>query len=108
MLPFWEHGIINMRVIALQALRQFWEQHPEAQDALLAWYHDVKRAHWHTPGDIKAVYRNASFVGSNRVIFNIKGNQYRVVVAVRYDYGIVYIRFVGTHSAYDEIDAASV
>ena len=97
-----------MRVIALRRLRGFCEQHPEAEDALLAWYHDVKTAHWRTPADIKAIYRNASFAGSNRVIFNIKGNRYRVVVAVQYEQGIVYIRFIGTHEAYDQIDVESV
>jgi mRNA interferase HigB len=97
-----------MRVIALKALRLFWEQHPDAQQALQAWYHDAKAATWKSPADIKSIYRNASFVGSNRVIFNIKGNQYRVVVAIRYEHGIVYIRFVGTHQEYDKIDAATI
>lgn len=97
-----------MRVIALRTRRAFWEQHPEAQDALVAWYQDVKRAQWRTPADIKQVYRNASFVGHNRVVFNIKGNHYRVVVAVQYNQAIVYIRFVGTHREYDQIDAESV
>ncbi len=97
-----------MRVIALRTLRAFWEQHPEAQDALVAWYQDVKRAQWRTPSDIRQVYRNASFVGHNRVVFNIKGNHYRVVVAVQYSQAIVYIRFVGTHREYDQIDVESV
>jgi mRNA interferase HigB len=97
-----------MRVIALKALRLFWEQHPDARQALQAWYHDAKTATWKTPADIKSNYRNASFVGNNRVVFNVKGNQYRVVAAMRYDHGIVYIRFVGTHEEYDKIDAATV
>jgi len=97
-----------MRVIALKALRLFWEQHPDARPALQAWYHDVKAATWRTPADIKSIYRNASFVGNNRIVFNIKGNQYRLVVAVRYDLGIVYIRFVGSHQEYIQIDAATV
>ena len=97
-----------MRVIALKALRVFWEQHPEAKDALLAWYYDVKRAHWRTSADIKDIYRNASFVGNNRVVFNIKGNRYRIVVAVQYEQCTVYVRFVGTHETYDQIDVESV
>jgi len=89
-------------------LRAFWEQHPEAESALEAWYHDVRLAAWRTPADIKSVYRNASFVGNNRVVFNIKGNDYRLVAAVQYQHGIVYIRFVGTHQDYDRVNAATV
>jgi mRNA interferase HigB len=97
-----------MRVIALKALREFWERHPDAEQPLQAWYHDVKKADWKTPTDIKMVYRNASFVANNRVVFNIKGNRYRIVVAIQYQHNIVYIRFVGTHQEYDRIDAATV
>lgn len=97
-----------MRVIALRTLRVFWERHPDAEPALQAWYHDVKQAAWRTPADIKSVYRSASLVGNNRVVFNVKGNEYRLVVAVQYQLGIVYIRFVGTHQDYDRVDAATV
>ncbi|MDZ7260672.1 MAG: type II toxin-antitoxin system HigB family toxin [candidate division KSB1 bacterium] len=97
-----------MRIISRKTLREFWEQHPDAQQALQAWYHDAKRATWKTPADVKNVYRNASFVGNNRVVFNIKGNQYRLVVAIQYQYGIIYIRFVGTHAEYDKIDVARI
>lgn len=97
-----------MRVIALKALREFWEQHTDAEQALRAWYHDIKKATWKTPTDIKVIYRNASFVANNRVVFNIKGNQYRIVVAIQYQHSAVYIRFVGTHQEYDRIDAATV
>lgn len=97
-----------MRVIALKALREFWEQHADAEQALRAWYHDVKKATWRTPADIKAIYRNASFIADNRVVFNIKGNQYRIVVAIQYQHRTVYIRFVGTHEEYDKIDATKV
>ena len=97
-----------MRIIALRTLRAFWLQHPDSEQALRAWYFDVKRATWHTPADIKDVYRNASFVGHNRVVFNVKGNDYRLIVMVQYQAGIVYIRFVGTHQDYDRIDAATV
>ena len=97
-----------MRVIALRTLRAYWEQHPDVRPALEAWYHDVKRASWQTPMDIKRVYRNVSFVGNNRVVFNIKGNDYRIVVAIQYQHSIVYIRFVGSHREYDQIDAATI
>ena len=97
-----------MRIIALKTLRLFWEQHPDAQQALQAWYRDAKRATWHTPADIRNVYRNASIVGNNRVVFNIRGNQYRLVVAVNYTPGIIYIRFIGTHQGYDKIDVTTI
>jgi mRNA interferase HigB len=97
-----------MRVIALKTLRDFWERYSDVEQALRAWYHDAKRADWKTPSDIKAVYRNASIIGNNRVVFNIKGNQYRLIVAIQYQFGIVYIRFVGTHREYDKVDATTI
>lgn len=94
-----------MRIIARKTLRAFWERHPAVQQALQAWYYDVRRVTWRTPADIKDVYHNTSFLRQNRVVFDIKGNQYRLVVVVNYQYGIVYIRFVGSHQEYDRIDA---
>ncbi len=98
----------RVRIIARKSLREFWERHPDARQALEAWYADVKSANWRTPADIKEAYRNASLIGSNRVVFNIKGNHYRLVVAVQYEFGIVYIRFVGSHAEYDHIDASQI
>jgi mRNA interferase HigB len=97
-----------MRVIAISTLREFWEKHPQSETPLRSWYADVSHADWRTPADIKATHRNASFVGSNRVIFNIKGNDYRLIVAVHYNRGMLYIRFVGTHAEYDAINAEKV
>jgi mRNA interferase HigB len=97
-----------VRIISRKSLREFWEKHPDAQQPLQAWYFDVKQCRWKGPADIKNTYRNASFLADNRVVFNIKGNKYRVVVAVQYDFGIVYIRFAGTHKDYDKIDAATI
>jgi mRNA interferase HigB len=97
-----------MRIISRKKLKEFWEGHPDVRQPLQAWYDDVKRAEWEGPADIKTIFRNASFVGHNRVVFNLKGNSYRLVVAVRYEYGIVFIRFVGAHQEYDRIDAAKV
>jgi mRNA interferase HigB len=97
-----------MRIISRRALREFWDQHADAQQALQAWYHDARQAAWKTPSDIKNVYRNASFVGNNRVVFNIKGNQYRLVAAIQYQQGIVYIRFIGSHQDYQAIDVATI
>lgn len=97
-----------MRIIARRALRDFWEQHPDAESALAAWYHDVKQALWYTPADVKQAYATASILPNNRVVFNIRGNQYRLVVAINYRFGIVYVRFVGTHQEYDNTDATTV
>ena len=97
-----------MRIIARRTLREFWENHPQAMPPLLAWYADAKRADWKSPAEIKRVYRNASVLANNRVVFNIKGNDYRLVVAVQYDFGIIYIRFVGTHAEYDRIDSTTI
>lgn len=98
----------TMRIIARRTLREYWEQHPDAEQALQAWYHDAKNATWTSPADIKRTYATASILANNRVVFNIRGNQYRLVVAINYGFGIVYVRFVGTHKEYDTIDAATV
>ena len=97
-----------MRIISRRTLKEFWDRHPDAKQPLQAWYVDAKHAVWKSPADIKDVYRNASFVANNRVVFNIKGNKFRLVVAVQYEYGIVYIRFVGTHQEYERIDASTI
>jgi mRNA interferase HigB len=99
-----------VRVIARRTLREFWAQRGrgDAEQPLRAWFAEARRAVWHTPAEIKASHRNASFLGRNRVVFNIGGNKYRLVVAVKYSARIVFIRFVGTHAEYDEIDAGEV
>ena len=97
-----------MRIIARKTLKEFWERHPDARQAVQAWYEDTKRAGWKSPSDIKKVYRNASLLPHNRVVFNIKGNDYRLVAAVHYRFAIVYIRFVGAHREYDRIDAETI
>lgn len=97
-----------MRIIAKKTLRDFWERYPDAEDALQAWYHDAKQATWHSPNDIRRVYATARIIANNRVVFNIRGNHYRLIVAINYAVGIVYIRFIGTHKEYDQIDAATI
>lgn len=97
-----------MRIIAKKALRDFWTRCPEAKEPLLAWYREVQKEDWDTPAKVKAKYRSASIVGDNRVVFNIKGNDYRLVVKINYPYRFVYVRFVGTHAEYDAINAEEV
>jgi len=97
-----------MRIISRRRLIEFWESHPDAEQPLRAWYTDARRANWKSPAEIKAVYRTASILNNNRVIFNIKGNRYRLVVVVEYSQGKVFIRFVGTHAEYDRMDADSI
>ncbi|MBD2309888.1 type II toxin-antitoxin system HigB family toxin [Chroococcidiopsis sp. FACHB-1243] len=98
----------NMRIIARNTLRRFWEEHPDVEEPLKFWYAEVSQADWSSPADIKALYRNVSIVANNRAIFNIKGNSYRFIVAVRYDIGIGFIRFIGTHAQYDKVDAKTI
>ena len=97
-----------MKVLALAALRNFWGEHPDAEQPLRAWHEEASRASLKQPADIKAQYRSASILKNRRVVFNIKGNDYRLVVAVAYRIGVVYIRFLGTHAQYDAIDAVTV
>jgi mRNA interferase HigB len=97
-----------MRIIAKSALSSFWALHSDAEEPLLAWYREVEREDWDTPAKVKTRYRAASIVGGNRVVFNIKGNKYRLVVKINYPYRVVYIRFVGTHAEYHKIDAEEV
>lgn len=97
-----------MRIIARSTLRAFWERHPDSEQALLAWYREVKEADWDTPSKLKSRYPSASLVAGNRVVFNIKGNHYRLVVKINYGYRVVYVRFVGTHVEYDKVKAEEV
>ncbi len=97
-----------MRIIARKTLRDFWETHPDAEQSLRAWFHDTKIANWAGPADIRSAYSSASFLVNNRVVFNIRGNRYRLIVTINYDYHIVYIRFIGSHAEYDQIDAATI
>jgi len=97
-----------MRVIKRPTLETFWEKHRRAEEPLKAWFHEAKLAEWRSPNDIKERYRSADFLADNRVVFDIGGNNFRLVVKIAYQPGIVYIRFVGTHAEYDKIDAETV
>jgi mRNA interferase HigB len=97
-----------MRVIAVSKLRASWARHPDAEQPLKAWYEEAMNATWTQPADIKGQYRSASVLKNRRVVFNIKGNDYRLVVAIAYKLQIVYVKFVGTHKEYDVVDAETV
>ena len=95
-----------MRIIAKR--RDYWESDPDAEEPLRSWYRTVKGEDWDTPAKLKARFPKASIVGGNRAVFNIRGNDYRLIVEINYSYRTVYIRFVGTHTEYDRIDAREV
>ena len=95
-------------MIAVAALRAFWHQHPDAEQPLKAWFEEASKASWTQPSDIKAQYRSASILKNRRVVFNIKGNEYRLIVAIAYRLEIVYVKFIGTHRQYDAIDAHTI
>ena len=97
-----------MRVLAKKTLREFWERHREVEQPLLAWYREVARGDWDTPAKVKARYPSASIVAGCRVVFNVKGNAYRLVAKINYRYRTVYVRFVGTHAEYDAVNVEEV
>ena len=97
-----------MRVIAKKILRDFWEKHNDAEQQLKAWYHEALKARWKSPNDIKAEFPSASIIGNDRVVFNIKGNTYRLIVKINFEYQMIWIRFVGTHARYDRINAKTI
>ncbi|MBM3423745.1 type II toxin-antitoxin system HigB family toxin [Chlorobium sp.] len=97
-----------MRVISRKTLVQFWTQHSDAEQPLKAWFKEAEQAHWSSPNALKQYYPTASILNSNRIVFNIKGNKYRLITMINFDYGQVFIRFVGTHAEYDKINATEV
>lgn len=97
-----------MRVISVKMLKQFWTKHRAAEETVKAWYAEANNAEWRTPQDILERYPTADILPGNRVVFNIKGNHFRLVVKIHYNTGIVYVRFIGTHAEYDRIDAETI
>ena len=97
-----------MHVISQKKLRDYCNKHKETKSQLEAWYHEAKNADWKNSQEIKEKYRSASIIGGNRVVFNIKGNKYRLVTKINYQMMIVYIRFIGTHKEYDKISAEEI
>ncbi len=97
-----------MRIISRKPLKDFWIRHADAEPPLRAWFHEAKVAAWNSFADIKRHFPSADVLPGHRVVFNIKGNSYRLVVKIHYNTGVIYIRFVGTHAAYDRINAETI
>lgn len=99
-----------MRIIAKSTLKKFWivSDYRNSKGALESWYEEILKADWSSPQDVKNQYRNASICGNNRVVFNIAGNKYRLIVEIQYRAKIVWVKFVGTHAQYDKVDAENV
>ena len=97
-----------MRIIAKKTLKDYWAKEPAAQTSLQAWHAEAKNAQWSAPADVKASYGTASILKDGRVVFNICGNKYRLVVWINYEFFTVYVRFVGTHKEYDDVDAQTI
>ena len=99
-----------MRIIAFRTIREFFEksEYSDSEKSLRAWYHDAKAAQWQSSNELKMQFVNASIVGDGRVVFNIKGNVYRLFVAIDYKFQAIFIRFIGTHKEYDKINAKTI
>ena len=99
-----------MRIIAFKTIKEFFEKpaHSDSEISLRAWSHDAKTSTWENSNELKKQYVNASIVGDGRVVFNIKGNDYRLVVAIDYEFQMIFIRFIGTHKQYDKINAKTI
>ena len=97
-----------MRVLAKKTLRDFWFKYPDCEQQLKAWFKETEDAVWKNTNQLKKDYPSASILINNRVVFNIKGNKYRLIVRINFNYQMVWIRFVGTHAQYDKIDAAKI
>ncbi len=97
-----------MRVIAKKSLRDFWLKHPDCEQQLKSWFREAEKSKWVSPKSIVKDYPTASILENNRIVFNIKGNHYRLIVRINYDYGIVWIRFIGKHAQYDKINANTI
>ena len=97
-----------MRVIAKKILRDFWEKHTDCEQQLKSWYQETSNAGWKNSNEIKIEYPTASIIGENRIVFNIKGNNYRLIIKINFEYQMVWIRFIGTHAEYDKINAKTI
>ena len=96
------------RIISRKTIREFYEIHSDCEQALSTWYHDTLKANWSNPNDVKLEYPSVSILPSNRMVFNIKGNKYRLIVKINFGYQMIWIRFIGTHAEYDKINAVTI
>lgn len=96
------------RIIAKSTLREFWENHADSEQYLKTWYDTAKTSNWRSPNDVKKTYISASILKDNRIVFNIKGNSYRLIVKFNFEKQWAFIRFIGTHAQYDRIDADKI
>jgi mRNA-degrading endonuclease HigB of HigAB toxin-antitoxin module len=97
-----------MRIISKRTLKQFWQQYPQAEQPLKAWFDEAEMALWDNPNELKLYYRTASIITNKRVVFNIHGNDFRLVVDIECRLKIIFIVWIGTHGAYDKIDVTNV
>jgi mRNA interferase HigB len=97
-----------MRVISKKKLIEFYDKYPDSKTQLEAWHKEAQKSIWEKPQDIKNLYKTASFLAGNRVVFNIAGNKYRLIVKIEYKLKIVFIKFIGTHYEYDKIEAEKI
>jgi mRNA interferase HigB len=97
-----------LRVIAKKVLKEFWQKHSDCEQQLKSWYQESTKSNWKNSNDIKREYPTASFLPDNRVVFNIKGNHYRLIIKLNYEYQILWIRFIGTHAECDKINAQKI
>jgi mRNA interferase HigB len=97
-----------MRVISRNTLIKYWERNPEVEQSLKIWYDEILNARWHSPNELKSQYRNASIITNKRVVFNIKGNKYRLIVDIEFRIGIVFIIWIGTHKEYDKLNVKAI
>ncbi len=97
-----------LRVISKKILREFWEVHPDCMQQLKSWHQEMDSGRFNSPADIKIKYPSASLLANDRIVFNIKGNNYRLIIKILYKHQMLWIRFIGTHTAYDKIDATKI
>lgn len=97
-----------MHIISRKTLKDFWARYVDAEQPLKTWFDIAKRSHWQNPSEIKKIYNSADFLADNRIIFNIKGNKYRLIVRINYYSSTIFIRFIGTHAEYNKINAENI
>ncbi len=97
-----------MRVISRKALREFWIKHPDSEQRLKSWYREMVKSSWKYINDLKAEYPSASILKNNKIVFNIKGNNYRLIIKINFEFQISWILFIGTHAEYDKINAKNL